>query len=41
MTIASIPEFVDPKEGLREGDILDLVNDFEQYKDGLIKLSLI
>ena len=41
MTVASIPELVDPKEGLREGDILDFVNEFEQYKDGLIKLSLI
>lgn len=33
LTIASIPELVDPKDGLREGDILDFVNDFAKYRD--------
>lgn len=36
LTIASIPELVDPKEGLREGDILSFVHHFEQHKAGLI-----
>lgn len=40
-TIQSIPEFVDPQEGLREGDILDLVNDLDEDRVGLIRLSAI
>lgn len=38
-TIQSIPEMTDGPQGLKEGDIIDLVCDLDENNDGYIALS--
>ena len=37
-TIMSIPEFTEGKDGLKRGDVLDLMNKYDEGRTGRIKL---
>ena len=40
-TIKGVPEFIEGANGLKEGDIMDLIDYFDENKNGYIKLDLL